>query len=203
MHVSLAASERDLTKELARLGKILQDMPQTSASRYALAEIVLIRATALFEHNLATVAYKLACGARFDSGAGDIILAPARSFVSARRTMLNKNGALPSPRPNLSWTRAKHIAESVEGVIGTDSHYLRICRRHGSLIAEMFDVRNHAAHRNQSSKRKYMMHVRAVYGHERRMEVGRFLLSTNLLRVSRIDAYFQFMKIIVRDIKAG
>jgi hypothetical protein len=203
MRVSLSTSEQKLSKELFRLSQILLDMPKTAASRYALTEIVLIRATAVFETVIADIAYKIACGARFATGAPDLVLVPTISLVAARNSMLTKGGTLSAARSNLSWSRAKHIAESVDGVLDNSGHFLTICRRHGSIIAEMFDVRNHAAHRNQSSKRKYLTHVRAIYGHERKIEVGRFLSTTNLLTVPKIDQYFAAMAAIVREIIAG
>lgn len=203
MRVSLSRSEDALAKELLRLNQILLDMPKTAASRYALTEIVLIRATAVFESVIADLAYKIACGARLDSGVVDLILVPKSSLVAARNSMLTQGGVLVHPRSNLSWTRAKHIAESVKGVLDINGHFLSICRRHGPIIAEMFDVRNHAAHRNQSSRRKYMMHVHALYGHERKIEVGRFLSSTNLLTTPKVSQYFASMRAIVREIIAG
>lgn len=203
MHVSLSRSEHALAKELLRLNQILLDMPKTVASRYALTEIVLIRATAVFESVIADLAYKIACGACLDSGVADLILAPKSSLVAARNAMLSQGGLLPRPRSNLSWTRANHIVESVKGVLDTNGHFVTICRQHGPIIAEMFDVRNHAAHRNQSSRRKYMIHVRVLYGHERKIEVGRFLSSTNLLTTPKIIQYFASMRAIVREIIAG
>ena len=71
MPFSLAASEREVAAQLERLKRILTDMPQTAQSRYALSEIVLIRAASLFEEAIAAVAYKTACGASFPGGSVD------------------------------------------------------------------------------------------------------------------------------------
>ena len=203
MRVSLSTSEQKLSKELIRLNQILLDMPKTAASRYALTEIVLIRATAVFETVIADIAYKIACGARLGTGTIDLVLMPTASLVAARNSMLKKGGSLLLARSNLSWSRARLISESVEGVLDDKGHFLTVCRRHGSIIAEMFDVRNHAAHRNLSSKKKYLFHVRALYGHERKIEVGRFLSSTNLLATPKINQYFAAMAAIIREIIAG
>jgi hypothetical protein len=203
MNLSLTKDSDRLHKEVVRLKRILNDMPSTAVSRYALAEIVLIRATAVFEDVISKIAYKLACGAQLNNGHRDSVISQCHSLSAARVSMLSAGGSLPRPKLFLKWTKASYISQSVQGVLGQDSHYLNVCRRHGAIIAEIFEVRHHAAHRNTSSKTKYMSWVRRLYGHNRRIEVGRFLITTNLTNVSRIQLYFLSMEIIINDIVSG
>ena len=84
MAFSLAATQRDVVQQIDRLLKILADMPITSQSRYALAEIVLIRAASVFEGAIADLAYKVACGATFPDGSLDKVLVQSRSMSAAR-----------------------------------------------------------------------------------------------------------------------
>lgn len=203
MAFSLPATERAVTTQLDRLVRILADMPTTALSRYALSEIVLIRACSVFEDALANLAYKLACGAQFPSGATDKVLQPSRSLAAARLLMRTEGGARNPPKDYLKWTRASYIGDSVSGVLDTDAHYLVTCQRFGSIIAEIFEVRNHAAHKNAASKRKFLKWVKAQYGQERNLQVGYFLLTQNLSPIPNIHRYITSIRVIIADIVAG
>jgi hypothetical protein len=178
-------------------------MPATAASRYALSEIVLIRATSVFEAALANFAYKLTCGALFPDGSADVILMPARSLDSARVSMQLEGGARTVPKSYLKWTKVKFIGESIKGVLDPSCHYYETCQRFGSSIAEIFEIRNHAAHKNKSSRAGYQKWVKQQYGQERNIQLGYFLLSTNFVSVPNIVRYITTIKIIVDDIAKG
>lgn len=203
MAFSLQTSATAFEREITRLSQILTDMPRTAVSRYALHEIVLIRASAVWEETLAGFAYKIACGAKFTSGSADSVVLASRSLVAARNSMLTKGGQLERPRPYLKWTKARFIGQSVEGVIGPTSHYLTVCRAHGPIIAEIFDVRNHAAHRNRSSNASYLYWVSQTYGQPIHKPVGWYLSTVNLNPVPKIDQYFTQMRAIIGQLLAG
>lgn len=203
MRLSLVATRREVDAQVSRLLSILNDMPATAASRYALAEIVLIRASAVFEAALANLAYKIACGASFENGKVDTVIIPCRSMAFARQQMLCAGGGLAKPRPWLKWTKAKFISESVQGVISPTSHFVTSCQNFGSQISDMFAVRHHVAHKNQSSRTSYMAVVKRQYGQERRIQVGYFLLTKNLSSVSNIERYLKNMSVIIDHIVSG
>lgn len=203
MNLSLAATRRDVNAQLERLLEILGDMPSTAPSRYALSEIVLIRGAAIFEGALAAIAYKIACGATFENGKLDAVLVTSRSMEKARATMLNEGGALIQPKQWLKWTRAKYISKSVKGVLDPSSHYVTTCQNFGLQISDLFDARNYASHKTASSRQRYMSLVRRQYGHDRRIQLGYFLLTKNLNPTSNIDIYIRSINIIVNHIVAG
>lgn len=203
MHLSLPRTAEAAAAEVKRLRQILLDMPATAPSRYALAEIVLIRAAAILERSIAELAYKIACGAIFVNGNRDNILITCRSIQSARTIMLHDNGVRPIAKSNLKWTRASSINDSVSCIIDKNSHFVLSCQRYGSHIKEIFDVRNHAAHRNSSSRKKYHDWVVQQYGQDRNIQIGYFLLTTNLNPICNIDRYLTYCTIIIDEIVAG
>lgn len=203
MAFSLAATERELNVHLDRLHRILNDMPSTALSRYALAEIVLIRAASLFEGALATLAYKLACGAQFPSGNPDLVLVQSHSLSSAQMSMRLEGGARADPKLNLKWTRSRFIIQSVSGVLDPAGHYVQTCQKFGSVIAEIFEVRNHAAHKSGSTREKYLKWVRIQYGHERNLQLGYFLLTQNLSPTPNIIRYLRSIRVVIADIANG
>jgi len=203
MSFSLERTNNKVKADIGRLRQILDDMPMTANSRYALAEIVLIRASAVFEDALAEIAYKLACGAEFRNGRSENLSAVHRSRISARIAMLCDGGAKATPANYLKWTKAKYIGQSVKGVLDPNGPYITITRRFGQEIAEIFAVRNHAAHRNSSSRTGYMLWVKQQYGQERRLRLGYFLLTTNLRPTSNIQRYLTQILVITDDLVAG
>lgn len=203
MALSLQATKREVETRMRQLYRILEDMPATALSRYALSEIVLIRSCSIFEAALAGLAYKIACGGVFENGDADQLLVRCRSLNHARNEMLSKCGALERPRQSLKWTKSRYIAESVDSVIHPDSHYLSRCRAFGREIAEIFEVRNHAAHKNLTSRKGFQKWVSAQYGQERNIQLGYFLLTENLSETPNLKRYLKTITIITTDIVKG
>jgi hypothetical protein len=200
---SLVTTEKSVNLHLDRLERILADMPATALSRYALAEIVLIRAAFIFEEAVANLAYKLACGAPFPTGAPDGVLVHSNSLAAARMSMRMQGGIRIIPKDQLKWTRVRYISQSVAGVLDPASHYLSTCTKFGVTIAEIFEVRNHAAHKSSSTRRNYLKWVKNQYGQERNLQLGYFLLTQNLSPVANINRYITSIRVIVHDIAAG
>lgn len=203
MNPSLQRTRLSAARNMARLQSILQDMPITAQSRYALAEIILIRAAAILENSIAEIAYKLACGARFANGNREQLTVICSSLSNARITMLSENGARAQPKGSLRWTKAAHVIESTKCVIDDGGAFATSCRVHGQIIAEIFDVRHYAAHRNKSSRAKYQKWVRSQYGQERPIQLGYFLLTRNLRPTANLDRYLRTIPVVIADLCAG
>lgn len=203
MSFSLVVTQGEVISQLDRLSRILADMPATAMSRYALSEIVLIRAASIFEESLASVAYKLACGAQFPDGNCDNFIAQSRSLAGARTSMRLEGGARATPKEYLRWTRATYISDSVRGVLDPASHFVATCQRFGPAIAEIFEVRNHAAHKSSTSRKNYMKWVKNQYGQERNIQLGYFLLTSNLVPIPNIERYLTSIRVIIDDLISG
>jgi len=88
-------------------------------------------------------------------------------------------------------------------VLDPTSHYVDTCQRVGPTIAEIFEVRNHAAHKNSSSRMNFQKWVKAQYGQERQLQLGYFLLTRNLAPTSNIERYLTSIRVIIRDLVSG
>ena len=186
---SLSITQIKVEKEINKLDSVLNGTQALPANlQYLIAEILLIRVTTIFEDALAQLAYKLAAGALYLDGSAPNILLPCRSLASARTNMLTHNRA--SPLQSLRWTRAKYIKESVQFVIDPTDDLISTCGRHGSKISEIFKVRNFAAHRTASSRKNFKTVIKSIYGTNRNMQLGNFLLSSNYVRTPNLRRYF-------------
>lgn len=67
-------------------------------------------------------------------------------------------------------------------------------------MAEIFKVRNFAAHRNVSSRAEFRGVVRSVYGRNRIIQLGSFLLSPNYVALPNLRRYLVETKVIVNEL---
>lgn len=203
MAFSLERSRAKAHTDIAKLRAILGDMPATAQSRYALAEIVLIRCAAILENSTAEIAYKICCGAEYRNGLTENIATRCTSLSNARGTLLSENGTRTSPKANLKWTKGADIVRSTKSIIDETGAFATAARQHSAIIAEIFDVRHFAAHRNASSRAKFKMRVRQVYGQNRNIQIGYFLLSVNLRPMSNLERYLRTVPVIIDDLTSG
>jgi hypothetical protein len=103
-------------------------------------------------------------------------------------------------KSNLKWTRAKFIKESVSQTINSADNYVAVCDMFGSEIAEIFSVRNHAAHRSPSSRQEFNAVVQRVYGRSRNISLGTFLISPQIVVMPNLPRYIGEIRVIVKEI---
>lgn len=198
MAPSLEVTRRFVDAEMGRLEAALRDMEQMPVNlQYLVSEIILIRAASILEFALAEIAYKIAAGAVYIDGSRPQLLVACRSMSDARTAMLTVGRS--KQIQSLKWTRSKFILSSVGFVIDKADHYMISCNNFGARIAEIFKVRNFAAHRTKTAKTEYKEVVRSVYGKSRNMQLGHFLLSGNYLPASNLKRYLIEIRSIVND----
>lgn len=196
---SLARSRSQAILDLKKLSEVLSETNTLPIRvQYLIAETVLLRATSVLETVLSECAFKLAAGAIYLDGSHPALLQRCSSMSNARQNMLSAGRS--RPRQYLKWTRAKYIKESVRYVISPTDHYVTICERHGGVIAQIFKVRNFAAHRNTSSRQEYKEAVREVYGRYRPISLGQFLLSKHYVVRPNLQRYLIEARALVNEL---
>jgi len=169
--------------------------------QYMISEVIMLRLFATLEATISEIAFKLACGALYRNGNAPLILRPCRSIQDAHAAMLNYNR--PRPLQYHRWTKASFIRESIEHIINTtDSFYVNV-QNHGNLINEMRIVRNHIAHKSNSTRNEYNQLLSRTYGGNPRLIVGSFLTSNSRNSLANIDRYIASARIILNDITNG
>lgn len=199
MAPSLANTQRRVDSEIQKLETIVMGMTGIPASlQYFVSEITLIRAASILEIAIAEIAYKIAAGASYLDGSAPTRLVNCKSISGARTAMLTVGHA--RPKQNLNWTRSHFIAESVRHIISPNDNFCKTCTNFGSQIAEIFKVRNFAAHRNKTSRVKFHEVVRTVYGRDLSLQLGHFLLSSNHVPTPNLRRYLIQTRVIVNDL---
>lgn len=196
---SLRVTQERAEKSINRLLIVRNDMRDLPArTQYLLAEILLIRLASVLEDFISESALKIACGTVYIDGSTAALRYQARSMADARNAMLTRNRA--RTVPNLRWTRAKYIRESVQHVIEPFDHFVETCEHFGATWAELFKVRTFAAHRSTSSRENFKSVIRNTYGQMRKMELGQFLLSPQWVERPNIDRYALTAQVFVKQL---
>ncbi len=169
---------RTLTATTAALELTDQlDQPVNFPKHY-IAELILLRIFAFFESVVEEIACRLVCGASYCDGSKPTLLRnrPTRSNEKALQAMQSYNRS--EPRYRLRWNQAKEIADNLETLFPENEHFVATIRNHGQLISDLRKVRNHIAHRNQGTYKKFQEVVLRRYGARiPSMTPGRMLVS--------------------------
>jgi hypothetical protein len=199
MRPSLIVTKQFVESESQKLESIIHDMASfPTRNQYLVSEIILIRLAAVFEHALAEIAYKIVAGALYCDGSSASLLHSCNSVSASRSAMLTVGRQRQAQW--LKWTRSKFIKESTQFVIDPSDHYRLRCNVFGPNLAEIFKVRNFAAHRTPSARIEFNEVVLSIYGRRRKLQIGQFLLSTNLVQVPNINRYFIEVRSIINDL---
>ena len=186
--------------DVSRLRSILGSLePLGVDHRYPIAELVCLRLFDSFENVVASIAYRLACGAKYLNGATPVVLKKVRTIDEARLQMLIHNRK--RQKSYLEWSKATYIAESVEHVLEPSDHFTNYVRSNGVEIGRLRIVRNVIAHLNRSTKEDYSTNILLPkYGSDRFLRPGRFLLSQRFGGNSPILEFIDSMEILVKGI---
>ena len=174
----LERARRETAFALTIVSKLAEPGSHSIPSHY-IAELVLLRMFALLESALEESACRLICGARYCDGYAPQLLRhrPVRGLEKARAEMREYNRATPMNR--LRWTRARDIAENLEKLLPRNEHFVTTVLNHGVHISDMRKIRNHIAHRNAETRKRFQDVIYQHYGARvPGLTPGKFLVSS-------------------------
>jgi len=89
-----------------------------------------------------------------------------------------RNFNRPSPHNKLRWNKASEIKKNLKFLFPQNEHFVTVIDVHGQFISDLRKVRNHIAHGNVGTRRKFSEVVKNYYGASvNGMTPGRMLLS--------------------------
>ncbi len=165
------------------------------------SEVIMLRLFSILEYYFAEIAYKLACGTTYRNGNVPVFHIRCTSLQDAHSKMLSYNRR--NPKPFLKWTMERFIEDSIKTVLNLSDHYFAKIQIHASEIDEMRIVRNHIAHRSNSTRYDYINLLRTLYGANPNLSIGAFLTSTSRNPISNISKYIRTSQIILAEITSG
>ena len=148
--------------------------------RIYIAEMIAVRLFSLFEAIVEDSACRLICGAKYCDGSSPMLhrSRPTKGFERARDAMRTFN----RPNPNkfqLRWGKAADIKENLEYLFPVREHFIDTIVGHGGFISDLRKVRNHVAHGNAGTRRRFDEVVYNYYGaNVNAITPGKMLLSS-------------------------
>lgn len=149
-----------------------------SVPRQYVAEMLVVRLFTLFEAVIEDSACRLVCGADYCDGTSSSLQRPrpTQGLQRARDAMRHFGRA--DPHNRLRWNKAGEIRKNLEFLFPTHEHFIDTIDGHGQFISELRKVRNHIAHNNHGTRRRFNEVVSNYYGASiNGMTPGRMLLS--------------------------
>jgi hypothetical protein len=169
--------------------------------QHFIGEMIMLRLFSIFEDTVAELAYKIAAGAFYLDGTSPAILIKSGRTRDSRALLMNHGRT--RPVDNLKWTKPKFIKESVEHVIPATEPFIRIAQAHGQIIDEMRKVRNSLAHNSPSARTEFKQVVRQIYGFNKSVTPGIYLISIRHHRVCNLTRYIGSTKAILQGMARG
>jgi len=174
----LDVSQRKYAEKMQSLRDLVFNIGQLEAKYQKLvAELVLLRLSAVLSDTVSAVAAKVVCGARYLDGAAPVPLVTSRSVARANHLM--KTHGRRKPYKYLKWNNVRQIRDNVKHVLKGNEHLTSALVPYATMLEEIRVVRNHIAHRNANSLSHFRGIVTRYYGaYVRTVTPGMLLLSS-------------------------
>lgn len=166
----------------------------------AIGELIFLRLFSMLEIELEDVTTKIVCGARYLDGTAPALLHYSRSASLARDAM-RKHG-----RPkaiDLKWTIGADLRGNVKFVLDPSDPYFAAVTAHEARVDEMRRIRNHIAHSNSDTLRKYKPVVVTHYGAYVPRITPAVLLQSGRFRPTLLKQYLAAARIIIKEFARG
>lgn len=197
---TLRAQESETRSVIQSALGLVADLPSLShAPRTYVAEMIVVRVFALFEAVVEDVACRLVCGAPYSDGSMPTLnrTRPTSGLERARQAMRTFGRA--DPHNKLRWNKASEIRRNLEHLFPSNEHFVLSLTGHGQFISDLRKVRNHIAHNNAGTRKRFHEVVRNEYGASiNGMTPGRMLLSSRFTP-SIVERYCRQTRIILLD----
>lgn len=201
MPLSVTVNHREFAAQADRLRRLTTHVPVFADDyKVLLAEMIALQAFYFFESAIEAIGAKLVCGARYADGARPAITHPSASLSDALNNM--RTVGRTRHLGLLKWNKAAEITENLRYVLGTTENICVVCRNHGARINEVRIVRNHIAHNNSGTRRKFQTIVQRRLGAvpRRLPRPGAFLLREPAPGTTILTEYIVTLGVIVKDV---
>ena len=175
-----------------------------SLPRIYLAEMIVVRLFSLLEVIFEDSACRMICGTNYCDGSTPQLLRhrPTRSFKRARVAMLEYERSSNS-RIQLRWGRASDIKKNLENLFPADEHFINTITIYGSFISDLRKVRNHIAHGNARTRKRFDEVVRRHYGAKvNSITPGKMMLSSRFTPLL-LEQFCKETRIILLEVIKG
>lgn len=167
------------------------------------AELVMIRLFSMLEEHFQSITLKVLCGALYLDNTAPTITVRCRSMRVASTQIANYGRSTPLQAYKIKWNQAVEIRNNVRYMLPATENLITVFDRHATLIDDMRRVRNHIAHNNVDTARKYKLVVQRHYGAFASSITPSVLLISNRRNPILIKQYLIASRIIIKELVRG
>jgi len=171
--------------------------------QYVVSEVVMLRLFSIMETSIGEIALRLACGSPYRNGNAPALIHQCTSINDAIGNMISLSRTRRQRLRFLKWTNENDIKHCIQFVLNTNDKFFTEIQNNSAIIEEMRFVRNHIAHRNSDTAKKYYTVLSGIYNANIRISLGAFLTSKARHTQSNIEKYILTIPIILDDITKG
>ncbi len=163
-----------------------------------IAENLMLRLFYELERVIEPIALKLVTGACYLDGSAPMLLIP--KFVSqdaSRKFMLGAQSTKKRTAYYLEWTMLSKVQGNLKGILDPADHFLATRGLHDATYEEMRHIRNHIAHSSASTRVKFSLVAKRIYGTTHGISPAKLLLSQRVAipgYVGKDAAVVQYIK---------
>lgn len=197
---NLEVDWRRFQQQAGSLESLLPSLHSLPVShRKLVAEMIMIRLVMLVGNTMSSACLKILCGTQYLDGASPLTIETATSMANARN-LVRCYGRQQS-RSRISWLSSADIRENLRYVILPCDPIYTAIDNHAHMLTEARQIRNHIAHRNDSTSRKFRSIVRAHYGGLKRgVSPGVFLLTDAFGIPVLLEKYIRYLRVFIREV---
>jgi hypothetical protein len=163
----------------------------------ALAELLLLRLFYRLETFVEDVTIRICCGAIYADGTVPAKLIACKSRTSAITNMKSTSRA---KAIELKWTMEADIKKNVQYVLDSTDPFFATVTSHGAELDRLRRTRNHIAHGNPDTSRKFRPVVKHHYGATLPSVTPGVMLLSNRFSPDLLDQAFVFARVFARDL---
>lgn len=185
--------------------KILENYRNSSLAleakfQHLIAEVILLRLFSIIENCIRETALKLACGSSYINGTHPNPIITCKNMIEASTKFQSFNRR---KQISLKWTKVTFINKNINEIILPTEPFRTKLTHFSNTYDEMRKVRNHIAHRANSTYTDYKQVITQTFGGQLKIKTGAFLTSTSRLPKAKIDTYFIISKVMINDLTNG
>lgn len=196
----IAVDWREFVRESDALRDLVSSMDSLKLShRKLVAEMIMIRLYLLLENSISSVCEKLVSGAEYLDGSSPVRFVTASSRSNAEALMRSRGRR--KAKRHLSWTQSQEIRDNLKYALKPSDPALSVFSRNAARLTEMRHVRNHIAHKSDSTRRHFRNVVRMHYGGLKRgVTPGVLLLTDALGAPPLLEKYISYCRILMKEL---
>jgi hypothetical protein len=163
----------------------------------ALAELLLLRLFYRLEAFIEDVTIRICCGANYADGSAPAKLITCKSLTSA---ITNMKSTGRTKAIDLKWTMEADIKKNVQHVLDSADPFFATIASHSAELDRLRRTRNHIAHGNSDTSRKFRPVVNHHYGAALPNVTPGVLLLSNRFSPDLLEQAFVFARIFAKDL---